>query len=508
VWTNEHITASGIISESAEGPIINRQPAAPTRADGLPESPVAILGVPFDTLTIAKALHRIGEMIASREPQYVVTANVDFCVQALEDVELHRILLDASLVLCDGTPLVWASRLLGNPLPERVAGADLAPLLIGRAAEKGYRIFLLGGAPDVAQSAVARLQEQHPRLMIAGYYSPPYRPLLDMNHDEICERIRAAKPDLLFVSFGCPKAEKWMAMHYRSLGVPVSIGVGATIDFLAGRVHRAPEWMQICGLEWVYRLSQEPRRLGPRYLADLRHIGAPLAAQFWSQRIKSPARSNANGHAAVTLAEPTWLRVRAPESVFNDTLIADSSLWRELDGHHCLLDLSSVRFMDSKALGSLIRLRRHLQPWHLILLAPSETVRGLLHRFKLADFFDIASDTIEAHDILCPQMPKAPREFAHPSLPLLWTGELTAANSEEVWAATQQQIESLHNAGHARIAIDLSGLRFIDSTGLGIMLRVQRYAQTIGVTLAFESPHPNVQNVLRLARLERLLIRS
>src|ERR1051325_10970883 len=227
--------------------------------------PIAILGVPFDNVTTTETIQAIERMVASREPHYLVTANVDFLVQAQEDLELRRILFDAHLVLCDGTPLVWASRLLGNPLIERVAGADLVPLLIRVAAEKGYRIFFLGATEESAARAVENLKKLHPNLNIAGHYSPPFNKLLEMDHDEISRRILQAKPNFLFVSFGCPKQEKWIAMHYRSLGVPVSAGVGATIDFLAGMVKRAPVWMQRFGLEWVYRLAQEPPRLLNRY---------------------------------------------------------------------------------------------------------------------------------------------------------------------------------------------------------------------------------------------------
>ncbi|MEO7676063.1 MAG: WecB/TagA/CpsF family glycosyltransferase, partial [Verrucomicrobiota bacterium] len=204
--------------------------------------PIAILGIPFDNVTTAQTVAAIEDMVASRKPHYLVTANVDFLVQARQDVELRRILLDAHLVLCDGTPLVWASRLLGNPLPERVAGSDLVPLLIKLAEKKNYRIFFLGGSLDAAETATANVQKEHPQLAVAGHYSPKFASLLDMDHEEIRRQISEAKPDLLFVSFGCPKQEKWISMHYRSLGVPVCVGVGATIDFIAGKIKRAPKW--------------------------------------------------------------------------------------------------------------------------------------------------------------------------------------------------------------------------------------------------------------------------
>lgn len=507
MWTNEHITPSGAVTEYAEQPILARditQQITPLRAPALP---VALLGVPFDNLTLPQAGDRIEDMIASRQPHYVVTANLDFCIQALEDIELRRILFDAHLVLCDGTPLVWASRLFGNPLPERVAGADLVPMLIHRAAEKGYRVFFLGGSAQVAEQAVRRLQTQHPDLVIAGHYSPPFRPLLDMNHDQISERIRAAQPDLLFVSFGCPKAEKWMTMHYRALGVPVCIGVGATIDFLAGRVRRAPAWMQRIGAEWLYRLAQEPRRLWSRYAKDLRRIGPSLAAQLWMQRLARP-RGESDSHTTITILERTWVRVGVPEHFDLNTLIEDRALWNDLGAQHCLLDLSAVKFIDSTALAALVQLHRKIHPSRLILLAPSAAVLRILRRFNLETFFSIAADPIAARDLITQPSTLHPQPSTNPVPPLLWTGELTAVNADDVWTSTQQQLEALYNAGETETAIDLAALRFIDSTGVGIMLRAKRYAQNLGARLRFINAQPNVRNVLRLARLDVFLLQQ
>ena len=267
--------------------------------------PVAILGIPFDNVTTNETIALIENMVASRQPHYLATANVDFLVQSLHDVELRRILLDAHLVLCDGTPLVWASRWLGNPLPERVAGSDLVPLLIQVAAKRKYRIFFLGGTPEATTRAVSNLQNKYPELLIAGHYSPPFGHLLEMNHDAITRRIRDAKPDLLFVSFGCPKQEKWISMHYRALGVPVSAGVGATIDFLAGTAARAPSWMRRSGSEWIFRLLQEPRRLFRRYVTDLWWFGRVITAQWWQLRFR-PAAPDSPAPPLHARAEENW----------------------------------------------------------------------------------------------------------------------------------------------------------------------------------------------------------
>jgi N-acetylglucosaminyldiphosphoundecaprenol N-acetyl-beta-D-mannosaminyltransferase len=242
-----------------------------------------MLDVEFDRVTLDETIERIDEMVLSPDPHYVVTPNVDFLVQARRDAHLKQILLDSHLVLCDGTPLVWASHWLGKPLPERVAGSDLAPRIVKLAAERNYRLFFLGASPDANTQAVANMRVKYPGLEIS-HYSPPFMPLAEMDHEEIGRRIRTARPHILFVAFGCPKGEKWMAMHYRSLGVPVMISVGATIDFLAGRVKRAPIWMRRSGVEWIFRMSQEPRRLFWRYASDLYPFARGITAQWWRER--------------------------------------------------------------------------------------------------------------------------------------------------------------------------------------------------------------------------------
>jgi N-acetylglucosaminyldiphosphoundecaprenol N-acetyl-beta-D-mannosaminyltransferase len=245
---------------------------------------VAILGVPFHSLTLAGAVDMVESMVADGGTHYVVTPNVDFLVKTQRDPALRRILVCADLVLCDGKPIVWASRWLGEPLPARVAGSDLIPGLLARAEEKGWRIFLLGGSQDVALKAARRVAASHPLLPPVAHFSPPYGPLEGMNNSEIAERVREARPDIMLVCLGCPKQEKWMALHHRELGIPVMIGAGATIDFLANNMARAPRWMQSVGVEWLFRLLQEPRRLAARYVDDFVHFFPAIFLQRWRQR--------------------------------------------------------------------------------------------------------------------------------------------------------------------------------------------------------------------------------
>jgi N-acetylglucosaminyldiphosphoundecaprenol N-acetyl-beta-D-mannosaminyltransferase len=262
---------------------------APAYATDL-ERLVAILGVPFHQTTLAGAVDSIDAMIAEGGTHYIVTPNVDFLVKAQRDNELRKILIHADLVLCDGKPIVWASHFLGGVLASRVAGSDLIPLLLQRSAERGWRIFLLGGSPMVAAEAARRIGVSHPTLPEVAHYSPPYRSLEEMDNEGILERIRSARPDIMLVCFGCPKQEKWISRNLRSLDVPVVIAAGATIDFLAGSVARAPVWMQRAGMEWIFRLVQEPRRLARRYADDLLHFLPAVLRQRWLQRAASAPR--------------------------------------------------------------------------------------------------------------------------------------------------------------------------------------------------------------------------
>lgn len=476
-----------------------------------PNASIAILGVPFDNVTTAEAVTLVEKMVASRRPHYFVTANVDFLVQAQEDVELRRILFDANLVLCDGTPLVWASRLLGNPLPERVAGSDLVPLLVRIAAEKKYRLFFLGGTPETTERALANMKAKYANLSVEGY-SPPFNKLLEMDHDEIKRRITEARPDFLFVSFGCPKQEKWIAMHYLSLGVPVSAGVGATIDFLAGQVKRAPVWMQRTGTEWIFRLLQEPRRLFRRYVKGLWVFGRSILAQWWQLRSRRK-RGQPVKVSAPVLAESTWQWLQLPErldaaAVRNDVLLVDQVL---ADGRHCLLQMNQVTFIDSTGIGLLIRLQKKIRATgrQLVLLDPSAALKRALALMNLQDFFATAPDFDSARALIAAratEQDKAASLATGASADsLLWQGEITAANAEKVWRVTEKQL--LAGEGAARkLVIDLSQVRFMDSTGMGIMVRARKLAKLQSIQLTFTGIQPAVQNVMRLARLEPFLL--
>jgi exopolysaccharide biosynthesis WecB/TagA/CpsF family protein len=349
-------------------------------------------------------------MIASRTPHLLATANVDFLAQVQEDEMLRRILIDADLILCDGTPLIWMSKWLGDPLPERLAGSDLVPLLLDLAQDNGHRVFFLGGRDEVVAVAEDKIKERWPRLQIAGMYSPPFAPMDKMDHADICRRIRESNSDMLFVSFGCPKQEKWLALNFRDAGVPVAIGVGATIDFLAGAVKRAPVWMRKTGLEWFFRVAQEPRRLAKRYWTDICVVGPGLLKQLLkmgprnqvppkSADTNSPARPDPT-HETGTSSPPV---VVLPERL--DALSArDASLWPTVENRTLILDATRTTFLDSTGTGKLVRFARASRERGglCILMGATPTVLSSLDLMKLRNLFTEVSTLEEAIAIATP----------------------------------------------------------------------------------------------------------
>ena len=230
---------------------------------------INILGIEIDNISYGEALARICELIKTGEVVYVVAPNVDHVIKLQSDAEFRRIYENASLVLADGMPLLWAARFLGTPLKGKISGSDLFPELCAFAAEKGYKLFFLGGRPGAALKAAEVLRAKHPGIQIVGIYSPPFGFENDVAENrKIIQMIRDAKPDILFVGLGAPKQEKWIFSHYKELNVPISIGIGVSFEFVSGMVRRAPLWMQRIGLEWFWRLMMEPRRLWKRYLVD------------------------------------------------------------------------------------------------------------------------------------------------------------------------------------------------------------------------------------------------
>ena len=222
----------------------------------------------IDPVTFAEALDRIGDLVDRQAGGAVFTPNVDHIVKAEGDADFCSAYSRADLCLADGMPLMWASRLLGSPLPEKVSGSDLMLPLMRLASERRWRVYLLGGAPGVAEEAREKLTREL-GVTIVGTDSPLVgRDGTGDRSEQTLDAVRAASPDLVLVAFGAPKQELWIDRFSDQLGGAVTIGVGGSLDFIVGRIRRAPAWMSRAGLEWLFRLLQEPRRMWRRYLVE------------------------------------------------------------------------------------------------------------------------------------------------------------------------------------------------------------------------------------------------
>lgn len=211
----------------------------------------------------------IEEMIKANKKSYVVAINVDVIIKIEKDTLLKKIMDESDLVLVDGKPLIWISKLYKRPIKAKISGSDLVPRLCEIASKKGYTMFILGGAEGIADRAKKRLEKRNPGIKIVGTYAPPFG--FEKNQkelDRINKRISETHPDILITCFGCPKQEKFIYQNIEHYDAKVSICAGATVDFLAGNIKRAPQWMSNHGLEWLYRFLQEPKRMFKRYFVD------------------------------------------------------------------------------------------------------------------------------------------------------------------------------------------------------------------------------------------------
>jgi N-acetylglucosaminyldiphosphoundecaprenol N-acetyl-beta-D-mannosaminyltransferase len=357
--------------------------------------PIAVLGLPLDSLTVNGAVEAIDGLIQSDETHQIATANLDFWLNSLSDRHVHRIIAGCSLVLPDGMPLVWVSKLLGCPLAERVTGVDLVPRLAELSVRKGYGIFLLGGKGNVAERAKELLEQKFPGVRIVGTHAPTEEDMAQSDHSEILERIQAAKPEILLVALGNPKQEKWIWMHRKRLGVPVAMGVGGSFEIIVGDVRRAPRWIQRCGMEWVMRLVQEPARLGPRYFRDFTGLGRKLPMALlagWTQRPHLGA-----SHVS-TVSTPQVMHVHVHGKLASQTASAllDATTSAIANNQVIVVHLQEVRQITAAGLGALMDVRRQVLDAGLTL---SLADLNLKHRFLLyawcaQPLFDVWESTI------------------------------------------------------------------------------------------------------------------
>jgi N-acetylglucosaminyldiphosphoundecaprenol N-acetyl-beta-D-mannosaminyltransferase len=366
----------------------NKQGMEIEMKDGL-QHPVAVMGLPINSLTADEAVETLERLILSGGTHQICPINVDSWLNALADPHLHRIMAGSTLVLPDGMPLVWAAGLLGCPLVERVTGVDLVPRLAELSARKGYGIFLLGAKPGVAERTSRLLESTYPGVRIVGTYAPAKENLIRMDHNEILSQIHAASPDILLVAFGNPKQEKWIWMHRKRLGVPLSMGVGGSFDILAGDVRRAPRWIQQCGLEWAMRFVQEPVRLGPRYLRDFLGLARRLPLALLAAWCQRPFLDNSRVTTA-TMQHVMHVNIHGRLGSECTSAVQAATTASIVNGQVMVVHLQKVRQVTAAGFGVLLDARRQLLEAGLSLSLGGLNLRTrfVLHAWRLQGLFD------------------------------------------------------------------------------------------------------------------------
>jgi len=355
-----------------------------------------VLGTVVDTQNMSDTLDRLVELVADGRAHgrshQIATINADFLVHAANDPQVQQILLSASHATADGMPLVWGSRLLGVPVAERVTGADLVPELATVAAREGISFYFLGAAEGVAQKAADMLVQENPGLRIAGVHAPTIEEV-STRDPSIAQRIRDANPDVLFVAFGAPKQDKWIAEHLEQLGVPVNIGVGGTFDFITGRTTRAPMWIRRAGLEWLHRLCSEPRRLWRRYFSDITYFPGAFVRQWKAVRYSGPADLDVDVQQKGFgfSVKPRGVIVEATADAFRE---ATKDV---CGGEELTIDASELEHVDSVGLAALVDLAVAVRNagGYLVLSESRPAVLDAIEATSLSSFFSTCAQPRE-----------------------------------------------------------------------------------------------------------------
>ncbi|MFA7256358.1 MAG: WecB/TagA/CpsF family glycosyltransferase [Kiritimatiellales bacterium] len=367
--------------------------------------PLVLFGVPFHNVTFEEAIQWTIDRVRSGKPGVIATANLDFLVLAQTDPELREVLYEADLVIADGFPPVKLAPFFGPPLKGRVTGSDITPMLAARAEKEGISIYGLGAAEGVAVKAMEVLKKRHPGLKVAGVWSPPYAPLDKMDHAEILLRLEEAKPDILFTAFGAPKQDKFNHMHVKTWKVPVSIGIGGTLDFIAGVQIRAPVWVQKLQCEWLWRWGTDPKRLTKRYVSNIVFL---IRAVWLTLQLKLGRNIPALIDPS---APPHWpehgvvyheFQTLDPSEAREASLLrgSDRREWQTLSEYlsgKVVIDLRNVEMLRSDEIGALLELSKRVEK--VVLLHAGSKVWKLWEFSKLTDRLPLAKTCAEALQI-------------------------------------------------------------------------------------------------------------
>lgn len=470
------------------------------------EPPITVLlGLPFHDITLEETLDYCADTMKGTESRYLVTANVDFTTQAYEDPDLKKIVFFADRVVCDGMPLVWLSKLLGSPMRERVAGSDMVPKLLEICGKEAHSVYFFGSDLDTLIEAKGIVEERYPGLKVVGVDSPPFGAVIEWDNDALCEKMRASGAQLLLACLGCPKQERWIFAHHRETGIPLSIGVGASLDFITGKQKRAPVWMQKSGLEWFWRMSSSPGRLVSRYSKDLIFLGKASLQQASSQRRRRnmevpPTPPTIGLTPASGVTRISWAG-DLQKSDLSGAPVPDST------DSPILLDVSKVTFIDSSGLGRLALLTRvcRTAKQMLVVVDQSEVFSKAIRAVRMETLFTSAASEEEALELIAKHTRSG--------------GVLRESEEGVVWVSFDRSLDALyHNemmeilektitgsAGIKTLVVNLKDVPFIDSRAVGGLIRAWKTMTANGGGMFLSGAKPAVKEIIALLRLDKIL---
>jgi N-acetylglucosaminyldiphosphoundecaprenol N-acetyl-beta-D-mannosaminyltransferase len=440
---------------------------------------VALAGVPFHNLSAAAALARLAEMALGTEPRFVATANPARLVRAQRSPDLLHSLVDADMVLCDSHALRFASRWVGNPLPQRIRHTAVSDGVLRLAATHGLRVFLLFGGVDGSAEAIAR---HYPGLQLAGAAQ-----VEGELGRELEQRIRASRARLLVAWSDQHPLEPWLASLHSRLGTALCLHLVASQPVTSA-------------------MANARGTMAERWSLRLRHALA-LVPRLWRQHQATVVPAGVQPPHRLARNTPDWIDLDAGECLTRAAFDQQPEIWQQPPGAdaHYAIDVSRVRQVDATGLALLARARREVTRTgrHFVLAGLASALREALQEAHLLEVFELAPTLDDAH-ALAP----SPRIGVIPGLTraLAWCGEIVAANVEDVWQTTSEYVQTFAAAGATLVIVDLARLRFADTAGASLMVRVKRWARELKLEIMFVHLQPQVHSVLRLAAADTLVL--
>lgn len=482
---------------------------------------IMIGGIPIDNLSLSQCTNKIIDLAEkakrSKSNYYVATVNVDFLVNALSwhknDLPRHPELIDilrrADIATADGMPIVWLSKLLDSPIRSRVAGSDLLPALAKEAEQKDLTLFLLGGQGDSAEKAALTLNKQYPNLKVADTYSPRVYSegelMLSSEEDDkvIIEKINQSGANLLFIGFGNPKQELWFDRNKHLLKGVVGIGVGGSFDFITGNVKRAPVWMQKSGLEWIYRISQDPKRLWKRYAIGLiKFLSIAMPLILINKMNKGPIETRGqNSRIKFNLINSgETLEVILPENISVASLSLFEKIWSEssIFLKQVEFNFSQVNYIEPAALAKFVRINIICRKNQVIASYKSldkPEIIELFKRSKIYDFMD--SGIINSVSLEDKKDMYTITKQDNKTLILSFTGRMDASEIEKI-----ELNNILIQLQDMNYIIDLSELIFLDSSGLRFFFKLEKHIREHNKKIIFTNISDMIMQLLTINKLE------